>query len=483
MARLTFGTGAATALGSALLFGASTPFAKLLLGDGVDPWLLAGLLYLGSGTGLGIIGLWQRLNGRAVAEAPLRRADLPWLALVVLAGGIIGPVLLMVGLAQTSAAAAALLLNVEGFATMCIAWLVFRENVDRRVLAGALAILAGATLLSWQGGPLGIGVGALAILGACLAWGIDNNLTRKLSSADPVQIAMIKGLAAGAVNLTLALAQGATLPGTGALAAAGIVGFLGYGLSLVMFVLALRHLGAARTGAYFSTAPFIGALLAVILFAEPVTAQLAAAAMLMAIGLYLHLARAPRARAPARADGARPPPRPRPPPPPCAPARRRGAGTAHPPPPPRTDGPPPPALSRPAPPPRPRPRALDAGADARTDAGGRGENVWSAGQPAPATVIAGSGEAAGGVAGFGPSVGTGSSGKPTGSNTSSSPAADASHSHSRPSASRTQTMVSPMPSGDAATTSRRPGIAAIRRTADGQAQPLRHRARDRVRDP
>lgn len=273
---------------SAVLFGASTPFAKLLVGDGLDPWFLAGLLYLGSGLGLSVIQGLRRLRGTA-SEAPLRRADLPWLALVALAGGAVGPALLMIGLATTPASTAALLLNVEGLATLLIAWIVFRESVDRRLLIGAGAILAGAGLLSYQGGPSGIGFGALAIFGACLAWGIDNNLTRKISAADPVAIALVKGLVAGAVNFALALLSGAHLPAIGTVAFAGIVGFLGYGVSLVLFVLALRGLGAARTGAYFATAPFLGAVLAVVMFHEPVTATLVAAGLLMALGLYLHL--------------------------------------------------------------------------------------------------------------------------------------------------------------------------------------------------
>lgn len=284
-----FNTGALMALLSAALFGASTPLAKLLLGGGVDPWLLAGLLYLGSGVGLAFTRLSARLMGRATTEAPLRRGDLPWLALVVLAGGVAGPLLLMLGLARTPASSAALLLNVEGLATMGIAWVVFRENVDRRLLFGAFAILGGALLLSWRGGPSGVGIGALAIVGACIAWGIDNNLTRKLSSADPVQIAAIKGVAAGAVNLALALAHGAHLPPAGGIAGAAVVGFFGYGVSLVLFVLALRHLGTARTGAYFSTAPFLGAALSLALFRDPVTWQLALAAVLMGLGVYLHL--------------------------------------------------------------------------------------------------------------------------------------------------------------------------------------------------
>ncbi|TWB50605.1 DMT family transporter [Nitrospirillum viridazoti] len=280
--------GAPMALASAALFGASTPLAKLLVGH-VDPWLLAGLLYLGSGIGLGIVHLGRRFLRIDPPEAPLRRGDLPWLAAVVLAGGVVGPVLLMVGLTRTPASSAALLLNLEGLATMGIAWLAFHENVDRRLLLGALAILAGALLLSWQGGPEGVGWGALAVAGACLAWGIDNNLTRRLSSADPVQIAMTKGLVAGSVNLVLALSRGAALPSVGVTAATAVVGFFGYGLSLVLFVLGLRHLGTARTGAYFSMAPFIGAILALMLFDEPLTWRLMAAAVLMGVGLYLHL--------------------------------------------------------------------------------------------------------------------------------------------------------------------------------------------------
>ena len=278
--------GAALALGSAALFGASTPFAKFLLGSGADPWLLAGLLYLSSGTGLSIVCLADS----GAREAPLRRADIPRLAAVILLGGIAGPVLLMIGLSRTPASTAALLLNLEGVATLCIAWIVFRENVDRRILLGAFSILGGAALLSWSGGTAPIGLGALWIAGACLAWGIDNNLTRGLSGADPVQIAAAKGVIAGGANLILALAQGASLPPLGEIAGAAMIGFFGYGVSLVMFVLALRHLGSARTGAYFSTAPFIGAVLAVAMFAEPLTIRLAVAAVLMGTGVWLHLA-------------------------------------------------------------------------------------------------------------------------------------------------------------------------------------------------
>ena len=281
--------GVPLALGSAVLFGASAPLAKMLLGA-VDPWLLAGILYLGAGLGLAIVHFGRRAIKLPNVEAPLQRADLPWLAIVVILGGGVGPLLLMFGLSLTTAASGSLLLNLEGLATMGIAWVVFRENVDRRLLLGAAAILVGAVLLTWNGHKLEVDLGGMLIAGACLAWGIDNNLTRKLSSADPVQIAMLKGLVAGFVNLVLALLLGAALPSPGFAAAGALVGFFGVGVSLVMFMLGLRHLGTARTGAYFSLAPFIGAALAIALLGEAITVQFVTAGLLMAVGLWLHLA-------------------------------------------------------------------------------------------------------------------------------------------------------------------------------------------------
>src|SRR5262249_15161962 len=179
-------SGPLLALASAALFGASTPVAKLLLGV-TDPLLLAGLLYLGSGIGLGIIGLGARLSGRA-AEAPLRRHDLPWLGVIVLFGGGLGPALLIAGLTAASGGGGSLRLNTESLATMAIAWILFRENVDRRVFAGATAIVAGALVLAWptDGAAMTVGWGGALIVAACICWGIDNNLTRKLSAADPV---------------------------------------------------------------------------------------------------------------------------------------------------------------------------------------------------------------------------------------------------------------------------------------------------------
>src|SRR5450631_1942671 len=203
--------GAPLALASAVLFGLSAPLAKILLGS-TDPQLLAGLLYLGAGIGLAAAHLGLAWLGVSAPEAPLRSSDVPWLIATVLFGGIAGPLLLMLGLVRTTASSGSLLLNLEGLATMGIAWLVFGENVDRRLLLGAGAILAGAVVLAWQGEGVRLDAGAGLIAAACLAWGVDNNLTRKLSSADPVLIAMIKGLAASGVNLGVALLRGASSP-------------------------------------------------------------------------------------------------------------------------------------------------------------------------------------------------------------------------------------------------------------------------------
>ena len=264
----------AYALLSAALFGASTPLAKLLVGS-VAPLALAGILYLGSGIGL---AGWLAMR-KARTSPNLSARDLPWLAGAIAAGGIVGPALLMYGLARTDAASASLLLNLEAVFTAAMAWIVFRENVDRRVFVGMLAIIAGGVVLSWEQMPKASG-----------AFGpLDNNLTRRVSDGDAVVIAAVKGLVAGAANLALALALGAYLPAPGAMAMAGIVGLLGYGISLVLFIMALRDLGAARTGAYFSVAPFFGALLALLLPGTQTGPAFWAAAALMALGVWLHL--------------------------------------------------------------------------------------------------------------------------------------------------------------------------------------------------
>jgi drug/metabolite transporter (DMT)-like permease len=233
-------SGVALAVISATLFGASTPLAKSFLGE-ISPWMMAGVLYLGSGVGLLLVRQLLRWAQVARSEAPLRLNDLPWLAPLMLSGGIAGPLLLMIGLAITPASNASLLLNLEAVFTLVIAWTVFRENVDIRVGLGAVSIVAGALMLSWGADAQGLSWGALAIGGACLAWALDNNLTRKLSAADPVQLAMIKGLGAGLVNVGLAVVSGQPWPPLVPLAQVAALGFVGYGVSLTCFVLALRH--------------------------------------------------------------------------------------------------------------------------------------------------------------------------------------------------------------------------------------------------
>jgi drug/metabolite transporter (DMT)-like permease len=275
------------ALAAAILFGASTPAAKLLAGE-VPAFLLAGLLYAGSGIGL---ALWIALRpaARAARTARLAAADLPWLAGAVLCGGVAGPVLLMLGLAATPASTASLLLNLEGVFTALIAWFVFHENFDRRIAAGMTLIVAGGALASLDAGAGGIGADSLLIAAACLAWALDNNLTRRISAGDPATIAAVKGAVAGAVNISIALLLGNAWPPAAQVAAAGLVGLLGYGVSLALFVVALRDLGSARTGAYFSVAPFAGVLLAVAALGETPGGLFWLGLPLAAAGVWLHV--------------------------------------------------------------------------------------------------------------------------------------------------------------------------------------------------
>lgn len=277
------------ALVSAVLFGISTPAAKALVGS-VHPAVLAGLPYCGAGIGVAALRRTVPVILSGAPEVALTRAELPWLAGASAAGGVAGPLLLMLGLSRTDAAAASLLLTLEGAATTLMAWFIFHENYDRRVALGMACLIGGAVILSWSGAPtLNSLLGPLSIIGACVAWGLDNNLARRVSLADPLQIVELKGLIAGPFNLVLGVAIGASLLSLSVAMIAGVVGLIGYGISLTLFVAALRGLGAARTSAYFSIAPFIGSAAAGIALGEPITAQMLVAGALMAVGVWLHL--------------------------------------------------------------------------------------------------------------------------------------------------------------------------------------------------
>jgi drug/metabolite transporter (DMT)-like permease len=266
----------------------STPLAKSLLGE-ISPWMLAGLLYAGSGAGLmlPLLGraLWARRGSSLALPKP---EEWRWLAGAIFFGGVLGPVALMYGLQTTAASTASLLLNLEAVFTALLAWFLFSENFDRRIVVGMIAIVAGGAVLAWTPAAGRGSFGLALIAAACLFWALDNNLTRKASASDAVVIASLKGFVAGVVNLGLALALGHRLPAFGIAAAAAGIGFLGYGVSLALFVLALRHLGSARAGAYFAVAPFFGAALAIVLLGEAVSWQIAVAGVLMAPGVWLH---------------------------------------------------------------------------------------------------------------------------------------------------------------------------------------------------
>jgi drug/metabolite transporter (DMT)-like permease len=282
--------GIAFALASAILFGISTPLAKALVAT-ISPLLLAGLLYAGSGVGLAIVmGIRHVSTRRGSLASTARVEEWRWLVAAIFFGGVLGPAALMYGLVTSAASTASLLLNLEAVFTALLAWFLFNENFDRRIALGMAAIVGGGVLLAWVPGQrAAASLGLLLVVAACFCWALDNNLTRKVSASDAVTVACLKGLIAGAVNIASALLLGAKLPTLPALGAAASVGFFGYGVSLVLFVLALRHLGTARTSAYFSVAPFFGAALSLLLTGEPITWPLVVAGLLMATGVWLHL--------------------------------------------------------------------------------------------------------------------------------------------------------------------------------------------------
>jgi drug/metabolite transporter (DMT)-like permease len=278
--------GALCGLSAAVLFGASAPVSKLLLPE-LGPLLMAGLLYLGAGLGLTAYGL-VRPRSRIDRESHVTRRDLGLLAGITVTGGIVGPVLLLVGLGRVSGLAGSLLLNLEAPFTMLLAVMLFREHMGRRALVAALLILAGGLLLSWRPGELRADPwGILAIAAACLSWGVDNNLTQRLTLRDPVAVVRWKTLGAAACTLAIGTAVRPGVPPLAVAAAAAGLGSLSYGASILLDMYALRLLGAAREAAFFATAPFIGAALAVPLLGDAFGLAEVEAALLMSSGVVL----------------------------------------------------------------------------------------------------------------------------------------------------------------------------------------------------
>jgi len=280
--------GIAPALVAAIFFGASTPLARALVGT-INPAWLAGCLYAGSGIGLAIVLALRCVGRRSRGAPPLSRSDLPWLAATIVSGGVVAPLLFTFGLRHTPGATASLLLNLETVLTVVLAWFVFREHYSTRVVIGMALIVAACAVLGWEGRQLGAGGGAPLIALACLGWALDNNLTRKIAGSDALAIAASKGLCGGAVNLALAASFGGASPALSQAVAAGAVGLLGYGLSLVLFIVSMRSLGTARASAYFATAPFFGVAVAFAILSEPAQSAFWIALPFMAVGVWLHL--------------------------------------------------------------------------------------------------------------------------------------------------------------------------------------------------
>lgn len=273
--------GAALGLTAAALFGLSAPVAKLLLGE-VRPVLLAGLLYLGA-----TIGLWlQRAFVAPTKEARLVREDVPKLSLVVLTGGLVAPVLMLLGLARVSALAGSLLLNLEAPLTVLLAVVAFREHLGRYAAIAATLILGGAVVLKLEPGTVGADLlGVVLLAGACACWAIDNNFTQRLSLRDPFAIVRVKTLVAGVVNTALGLFVAGPLPSGRFVLGALVLGSLSYGVSVVLDTYALRLVGAAREAAYFATAPFVGALASVLLLGDRLRWHDGLAMAMMALGV------------------------------------------------------------------------------------------------------------------------------------------------------------------------------------------------------
>lgn len=274
-------SGLVAGLLAALFFGSSAPLISTLVGTS-STLMIAALLYAGAALALLVV---RAAVGRQQAESPVQRRDLAPLAGLTVLGGIVGPLCLVQGLNLLSAGSASLLLNLEAVFTMLIAVLIGREHLSRNGLTAAALIVAGAVFLS-EGSLGGTTVqGGLLIGAACLAWGIDNNLSQRLSLRHPLQISLLKALGASVPMLLLALGLGQRFPAGPALLAALAIGAVGYGLSIWLDLLALRALGAAREAVVFATAPFVGVAFSVLGLREAFTIHQALASLLMMVGV------------------------------------------------------------------------------------------------------------------------------------------------------------------------------------------------------
>jgi drug/metabolite transporter (DMT)-like permease len=269
---------------SAILYGLSIPLAKILLSE-VSPVSLAGLLYLGAFVGLTLFGFFDAKNKE---KNLFDRNDLIWLAGVIFFGGILAPIFLMLGLSQVFASVASLLLNLEGVATALVASLVFREFTGKRFWFALFCMTMAGVVLSWDNnaGTFSLS-GPVYIIAAMFFWGLDNNFTSKIKNMKPIEIAKTKCLVAGIVNLGLGFWLGSSLITAQLIVSAMLVGTLSYGASLILYIYALKGWGAARTGAFFSVAPFVGAILSVLILGDQLSTNLLFAFMLMAIGAWL----------------------------------------------------------------------------------------------------------------------------------------------------------------------------------------------------
>lgn len=256
-----------SAILAAALYALNAPVSKLLL-QGVQPSMMAALLYLGAGLGMLAMGIIRRAAGKPSAEQHLTRKDWPYtLGMIVL--DVLAPIFLMIGITRTTAANASLLNNFEIVATSLIALLIFKEKISRRLwLAIGLIVLSSALLTAEDASSLTFSMGSVFVLLASCCWGLENNCTRMLSMSDPQEIVIVKGLGSGLGALIVALLSGESFPALRYVPAALLLGFVAYGLSIYFYVYAQRHLGAAKTSAYYAIAPFIGVLLSLVIFRD-----------------------------------------------------------------------------------------------------------------------------------------------------------------------------------------------------------------------